>query len=250
MPASPLLEIDERERLQAQYAEIATLAGGLAHEIKNPLSTISMNLELLGEELEQSESPRDRRMLGRIGRVRGECARLEHVLDAFLQFARAGELKLAETDLNDVVLEFIDFYLPRAAERRIEISPHLAADLPPVTIDRSLLRQALENLTINAEQAMPDGGLLELQTSHSDGQVRLELIDSGLGMDSDTQTRIFQAFFSTRRGGSGLGLPTARKIVEAHRGTIACDSEPGRGTRFVISLPSAESLPSPEPAAT
>lgn len=231
------IDLRERQRLQAQYAEIATLAGGLAHEIKNPLSTISMNLELLAEELETSDSPRDRRMLGRITRVRGECARLEHILNAFLQFARAGELSLAETDLNDVVLEFIDFYLPRAAERRIEISPHLDADLPTVMADRALLRQVLENLALNAEQAMPDGGLLELQTSARPGEVRLEMIDNGIGMDRETQERIFQAFFSTRRGGSGLGLPTVKKIVEAHRGEITCDSEPGRGTRFVISLP-------------
>ncbi|MEX0704834.1 MAG: ATP-binding protein [Planctomycetales bacterium] len=240
MPASAFLEHQERERLQSQYAEIAALAGGLAHEIKNPLSTISMNLELLAEELEQGDSPRDRRMLGRIARVRGECGRLEHILDAFLQFARAGELKLVETDLNELLREFIDFYLPRAAERRIEISPHLAADLPPVLIDRSLIRQALENLALNAEQAMPDGGLLELQTSSADDQVRLELIDNGVGMDPQTQARMFQVFFSTRRGGSGLGLPTARKIVEAHRGSIVCDSEPGRGTRFSIALPSCD----------
>jgi signal transduction histidine kinase len=237
---SAVLDDQERARLEARYAEIATLAGGLAHEIRNPLSTIGMNLELMAEDLVDAETPRDRRLMGKVKLVQRECQHLEEILNAFLQFARAGELDLVQCDLNDLVEDFIRFYRPQADECGIDISPHLEADLPDVRIDESLMRQVLMNLALNAQHAMPDGGLLELQTHCRDGRVHLEVIDSGTGMDEHTRQRAFQAFFSTRAGGSGLGLSTVRKIVEAHGGTIGCDSEPGRGSRFVITLPAAE----------
>lgn len=230
----------ERERLQAMYAEIATLAGGLAHEIRNPLSTIGMNLELLAEDIEEETTQNSHRMKAKIQTVQRECRHLEEILNQFLQFAKAGELDLVQADLNALVQDFIDFYQPQAADKSIDISPHLDADLPLVAVDRSLLRQVLMNLVQNAEQAMPGGGLLEFQTLFRNGRVDLELIDNGCGMEERTVAKIFQAFYSTRTGGSGLGLPTVKKIVEAHLGTIACESEPGRGTRFTISFPPAK----------
>ena len=227
----------ERTRLQEQYAEIATLAGGLAHEIKNPLSTMSMLMELLAEDLAGSDTQRDRRMLQKVQTVQKECRHLEDILNAFLKFTRLGELTLVATDLNQVVREFIDFFLPEARQHRIEMSPHLASDLPLVAVDLSLMRQVLINLALNAQQAMPSGGLLELQTFARDGLVQLAVIDNGLGMDEKTRSRLFQVFFSTKPNGNGLGLPTARKIIDAHRGTITCESAIGRGTRFTIALP-------------
>ncbi|TXT21688.1 MAG: histidine kinase [Planctomycetota bacterium] len=158
------IEHDERQRLQRQYAEIATLAGGLAHEIKNPLSTMSMLLELLAEDLDGAEAQRERRMLTKIQTIQKECRHLEDILNAFLKFARVGELTLTPTDLNFVVTEFIDFFSAEAKEHRVEISPHLDSDLPRVSLDVSLMRQVLLNLALNAQQAMPNGGLLELQT--------------------------------------------------------------------------------------
>lgn len=241
MAVGSSLEQQERERYQAQYAEIASLAGGLAHEIKNPLSTIGMNLDLLVEDLAEADTPRDRRMLTKIQLIQRECRHLDDILDAFLQFARVGELEPAEADLNGIVREFIDFYKPQAQERHIELSPHLASDLPPVRLDPSLFRQVLMNLTLNAQQAMPEGGVLEMQTYCRNGHVHLDLIDTGIGMDERTRSKMFQTFFSSRPGGSGLGLPTVRKIVEAHGGTIDCESEPGRGTHFSIALPAPES---------
>jgi len=238
----PPLSHEERQRLQAQTAEIAELAGGLAHEIKNPLSTISLNLELMAEELDESpeSSPRDRRFLQKINTLQRECRQLNQILEAFLQFARVGELKLSARDLNALVREFIAFYQPQAEDHGIEISPHLATDLPAVELDESLFRQVLLNLALNAQQAMPEGGLLELQTYRGPDGVCLEFIDNGSGMDERTRSRMFQAFFSTRTSGSGLGLPTVKKIVEAHKGQITCESEPGRGTRFKVTLPPAE----------
>jgi signal transduction histidine kinase len=199
-----------------------------------------MNLELLVEDLADGDSPRDRRMLAKIQTIRRECKHLEDILNAFLQFARVGELDAAESDLNELVRDFIEFYKPRAHEQHIDISPHLASDLPLVRVDRSLFRQVLMNLTLNAEQAMPEGGVLEMQTHARNGHVHLDFIDTGAGMDERTRAKIFQTFFSTRPGGSGLGLPTVRKIVEAHGGTIDCESEPGKGTHFLITLPPAE----------
>lgn len=239
MVVESFLDEPERQRLLSQYAEIASLAGGLAHEIKNPLSTISMNLELLSEDLEDAETQRERRMLSKIQTIQRECGHLEDILNAFLQFARVGELDLVETDLNALVRSFIDFYQPLADEHGIDISPHLDPDLPTVRVDSALFRQVLMNLALNAQQAMPEGGLLELQTYVRDNRVSLEFIDNGVGMSDRAKTKMFQVFFSTKPGGSGLGLPTVRKIVEALHGTISCDSELGRGTRFNISLPPA-----------
>jgi signal transduction histidine kinase len=216
--------------------ELASLAGRLAHEIRNPLSVFSLNLELLIEDFENPETPRDRRALQRLKLLDGECANLERILNDFLQFARAGSLKLEPADLNAAVREFIEFYQPRAKEAGVELSPHLDANLPLVKLDPQTFRQALMNLARNALEAMPDGGVLELQTHSQDDRVLLDVIDTGQGMEAKTQGKIFDVFYSTKTHGSGLGLPTVRRVVEAHGGTISCASEPGRGTRFTISL--------------
>lgn len=220
--------------------ELATLAGGLAHEIRNPLSVFNLNLELLIEDFENPESPRDRRALQRLKLLEKECQHLERILNDFLEFVRAGSLALEPTDLNDVVRELADYYQPQFQEARIEISPHLAGNLPVVKLDRRLFRQALINLVQNARQAMPNGGVLELQTYYDQNRVVLEVIDTGQGMDERTQSKMFEAFYSSKQSGSGLGLPTVRRIVESHGGTIACASELGRGTQFTIALPAAE----------
>lgn len=231
------LPSDERERLQAQNTELATLAGGLAHEIRNPLSTIRMNLELLAEDLEDSEASNVNRMLERVGKLKSECLNLEGVLNEFLQFARAGQLDLTECSLNDEVAEFLDFLSAQAEEQNVELRPHLDANLPLARLDKSLLRQVLSNLARNALQAMPRGGTLEFLTMVRDAEIALEVIDTGEGMSNKTVENMFLAFFSTRAGGSGLGLPTVRRIIEAHGGSISCESAPGRGTRFTILLP-------------
>jgi signal transduction histidine kinase len=196
-----------------------------------------MNLELLAEELESDDSQRARRMLRRIGNLQGECRNLEEILNAFLQFARAGELHLSDGNLNTIVSDYVDFLEPQANSMEVELRPHLDSDLPVVMLDKSLMRQALVNLCRNAIEAMPEGGSIDLLTRTRGDDVVLEIIDTGKGMDEKTRGQMFQAFFSTRSGGSGLGLPTVRKIVEAHHGRISCESEVGKGTRFTITLP-------------
>jgi signal transduction histidine kinase len=231
------------QKLVDQYTEIARLAGGLAHEIKNPLSTIRLNMELLAEDLADSQSPRDRRALKKVDVVQRECQRLQNLLDDFLDFAKARHLKLEPSDLSRQVREVLDFFHPKAAEAGIEVVDYLAADLPTVLLDREAIRGAVLNLVLNAEQAMPGGGQLVVRTYATPDGVALDLIDTGCGMDRKTQSQVFDAFFSTKSGGSGLGLPTARKIIEAHGGQITLQSEPGRGTQFTVRLPTPARLP-------
>jgi signal transduction histidine kinase len=223
------------------YSALAELAGGFIHEIKNHLGTLSLNLQLLSEDLTDPQTPRERRALGRVTKLHGECERLVSLANDFLRFARIKELHLAPTELGKVVEEMIDFFEPTAKMARIDLRTYLPADLPPVELDADLFKQALLNLLLNAEQAMPEGGSITLQATVEDAGsghcVCLMIIDTGKGIAADRQARIFEPFYSTRSGGSGLGLPTTKRIVEAHHGTIDMQSEVGKGTKFTIRLP-------------
>jgi signal transduction histidine kinase len=231
-----------RDQLAEQYAQIARLTGSLAHEIKNPLSTINLNMELLAEDFQNAESTRDKRTLRKIEMVQRECRRLQSILDDFLNFAKVRRMNFEPTDLNEEIRKLLEFYRPKADEAKIEITPYLKSDLPSVMLDREQFRGALLNLILNAQQAMPDGGQLVVATDTTPRGVCLHLIDTGCGMDEQTMARIFEAFYSTKPGGSGLGLPTTGKIIEAHGGTITCQSEVARGTRFTIELPALRRL--------
>ncbi len=236
-PAEAVEEAEVTRRLRAQYAEISLLAGGLAHEIRNPLSTVQMNLDLMAEDFQGSETPRDRRVLERIQRLRHEVHRLHGILENFLRFACVQDLKLEAVDLNEIVGEICDFYEHHAATKSIVMRTQLAADLPPIQLDVELFKQALLNLVLNADHAMPSGGELILKTHREGRWIVLDVTDTGVGMTEEVRARIFEAFFSTRAAGSGLGLPTTRKIVEAHGGTIHVQSDPGKGSQFTIRLP-------------
>ncbi len=220
-----------------QYAELAELAGGLIHEIKNRLSTLGLNLQLLAEDFQEPQSQRERRALERIHRLQNECQRLSDVSNDFLRFARIKDLDLAPADLAEVVEELVDFFDPTAKQAGIDLKQYIPSDLPPLTLDRELFKQALLNLMLNAQQAMPEGGTLTLQAERRPDGVCLALIDTGKGMPPEVLAKLFHPFFTTRLGGSGLGLPTVRKIVLAHGGAIDVQSEVGRGTKFTIRLP-------------
>jgi signal transduction histidine kinase len=225
------------QRLMDQYTEIAKLAGGLAHEIKNPLSTIRLNMELLAEDLAELETPAGRRSLKRVEVVRRECGRLQSLLDDFLSYAKVRRLHLEPSDLNHQINDVLDFFAPEAAEAGVEIVRYLDPELPRVMLDREAFRRALLNLIINAKQAMPDGGQLVVRTAAEGGTVAVHLIDTGCGMDDITLSKMFEAFYSTKPNGSGLGLPTTEKIIAAHGGRIRVQSEIGRGTQMTIELP-------------
>ncbi|MFM7109122.1 MAG: two-component system sensor histidine kinase NtrB [Planctomycetaceae bacterium] len=240
---------DDSARSRAEtYAEFAALVGGLAHEIRNPLSTIRLNMELLAEDFaaDDPESPtrhRDRRARAKIDLVRQECDRLQKLLGDFLDFARQETLSLEPGSLNTELEQLLDFFAPRAREAGVEIVRYLDPELPAVRLDRETFRSAVLNLLLNAVQAMEAGGQLVVRTRPAGLGVLLELIDTGPGMDPETLAKAFQAFYTTKQGGSGLGLPTARKIVEAHGGTIDVETAPGRGTKVTIWLPAPPRLP-------
>jgi signal transduction histidine kinase len=226
------------------YAELAELAGGFIHEIKNHLSTLGLNLQLLAEDFQDPRTQRERRALDRIVRLQGECARLVEVSNDFLRFARLKEIRAQPTDLSNVVEEMLDFFGPTAKQANIEVKCYVPADLPRVALDRELFKQALLNLLLNAAQAMPEGGDLTIQACVEErgerpAQVCIDLIDTGKGMEAEVLAKVFRPFFTTKPGGTGLGLPTSRRIVEVHGGEMSVESEPGKGTKFTIRLPVA-----------
>lgn len=229
--------LDDNRRLQDQYTELAQLAGSLAHEIKNPLSVIRMNMDLLAEDFEDAETPRERRALTKIAMVNEQCGRLENLLNDFLRFARVSKTGLRPGNLNSQVERVLDLFAPQAHDSEVEVIRYLDPDLPSVMMDAQSLQAALLNLVKNALEAMPGGGELMVRTYVTRSGAALDLIDTGCGMDQQTALKMFEAFYSTKQGGSGLGLPTARKIIEAHGARIDVQSALGRGTKFTLEFP-------------
>ncbi|MFW6133652.1 MAG: sensor histidine kinase [Planctomycetota bacterium] len=234
-------KLSRRARGQEDLAELGRLAGGLAHEIKNPLSTINVNLKLLSEDLARRDSDEHRRWLRRIRGIQGEADRLRGILDDFLRYAGRYESNPVPTDLRQLVDELSDFFGPQAESANVVMRTDLP-DAPVVCrVDSKLLKQAVLNLMINAVQAMSDGGELLVRLAARRGRAELEIIDTGPGMSEELQARIFEVYYSTKDRGAGLGLPTTRRIVEEHEGQLSVDSTVGRGTRFTIRLPLCES---------
>jgi len=225
------------EELRAQFIELAELAGSLAHEIKNPLSVIRMNMELLAEDFADPATPKERRALAKIEMVTRQCTRLENLLNDFLRFSRLRNLELRLGSLNEQIERVLDLFEPQAAENGVEVIRYLDPDLPSVKLDPETVQAALVNLVKNALEAMPTGGQFVARTRLTRTGVALDLIDTGCGMDERTAMRMFEAFYTTKSGGSGLGLPTARKIIEAHGGRIDVHSQVGRGTQFTLEFP-------------
>ena len=252
--------LERRAQSAERLAELGTLTGGLAHEIKNPLSTINLNVQLLQEDLREivRDLPADAPVTERLARTQRridsltrEIQRLKDILDDFLRFAGRVKLDLHPTDINAMVSELADFFAPQAQAAKVNIRTQLTAAPSMVPADTALLKQALFNLLINGTQAMeearsagvPTGGCNELilrtERGRSLGQEELHIhvTDTGPGIAPDRAGKIFQPYFTTKKGGTGLGLPTARRIIEEHGGSITVHSEPGRGSDFRVTLP-------------
>lgn len=248
----------ERAHAAERLAELGMLTGGLAHEIKNPLSSLGLNIQLVQEDLADLEkdagplADRLARIRRRIDALSRETARLRDILEDFLRFAGRMKLDLAPVDAHRLVEELIDFLAPQAQASGVRILHHFSADPPTLIADAGLLKQALLNLMLNAIQAMadarqnnlPHGGASELivrteRLRAPDGtyEILFHIIDTGPGIAPDLLKKVFQPYFTTKRTGTGLGLPTARRIVEEHGGTIHVHSELGRGTDFTVHLP-------------
>lgn len=229
----------QRCRGHDRLAELGTLAGGLAHEIRNPLSTINVNLQLLAEDLARHDDDEHNRLARRLASVRCEADRLKGILDDFLNYAGRHELHPARTDLRRIVSDMTDFFASQADAAHVVLRTLPGEANIPVDVDVNLIKQAVLNLMINAVQAMPQGGELILRLVARGNQAVLEVIDTGTGMDAECRHRIFDPFYTTKGRGAGLGLPTTRRIILEHHGAIRVDSEPGKGTRFTVTLPLA-----------
>lgn len=261
--------LEQRARSAERLAELGTMTGGLAHEIKNPLSTVNLNVQLLQEDVaDLKKSPGiDAGRIDAIGRrldsVRRETQRLREILEDFLRFAGRIKLDLQPADVNAIVDDFAAFIEPQAAAAGVRLRVQLAADPSVAPVDASLLKQALLNLAINALQAMEasradgaaaaaHGGANELILRTHNARVigrdelHIHVTDTGPGIAPDMLDKIFQPYFTTKKAGTGLGLPTTRRIIEEHHGQVTAHPVPGRGTDFVIALPmQTPAAPSP-----
>jgi signal transduction histidine kinase len=163
--------------------------------------------------------------------------RLNSIVEQFLSLARPLEIKPEELRLQDILKELAELEEGNAKQSKTQIRVFAPPDLPLLKADREYLRQTLLNLVLNGLQAMPDGGTLTLEANASNGNLLITITDTGVGISQENLPRIFEPYFTTKPKGSGLGLAIARRIVEAHGGTIAVSSEAGQGCRFRISLP-------------
>ena len=274
-------QAERRARQAERLAELGAMTGGLAHEIKNPLSTIGLNAQLLSEGLAEADLPDDerQRLRRRLDALAREVERLRGILTDFLQFAGRMKLDPRPHDLVRIVDELSDFFHPQCDQAGIMLRTQLPAEPVMVRVDEAVLKQAILNLMINATQAMrpPEArppetrpperqpteggpavsakggdhqrhGELMLRLSADANEARLHVIDTGPGIEPEKLEEIFHPYVSHSTGGTGLGLPTARRIVEEHGGRLAAHSEPGRGSDFVVHLPLAPGNGAAEPA--
>lgn len=235
-----MVTMSERKKKVDRLAFLGTLAGGLAHEIKNPLSTISINLQLMREDWQDAEGLREKRTLKRISTLSQEIERLEGIVNDFLTYARGFSLKKTEENLNTHLTDLTTFLDPEARRHSIEVRTYLDPHLPPVRVDVKYIRLALMNIIQNAFQVLENvDGTREVLvgTRPIKGGVEIIVTDTGPGIPAEHHDKIFQVYFSTKRSGTGLGLATVRRIIEEHDGSISFRSEEGKGTSFAIRLP-------------
>lgn len=231
-----ILRLQQRAKQAERLAELGTLTGGLAHEIKNPLSTIQLNLQLAREDLPRSD-PSANRLNNRLGLCEREASRLRDILDDFLRYAGKLELEKSAVSLNRMCEDLVDFFYPQAQLQKVQIRLRKADGDVVVQADERQLKQALLNLLLNGVQAMTNGGDLILAVSGTTHEGIIDVIDTGPGIPPDSLARIFEAYHTTKKSGTGLGLAMTRRLIEEHGGRITVQSEVGKGSDFTIRLP-------------
>lgn len=237
-------DITERKRMEQRLIHgermtaLGELAAILAHEIKNPLNSMVINLEVLRGHL-SSVPPETKEKSDKYMRVlTDEMNRLNKVIRGFLDFAKPLALTLTEVQLNDVLRDLVDLVQHQATKTGVSIQLEIAPSLPTVTGDAGQLKQAFLNLVLNAFHAMPSGGTLRLATSLTpERAVKATVGDQGGGIPASDLPKIFDLFYTTKQEGSGLGLPTVQRIVQSHGGKIAVESRVGSGTTFTLLFP-------------
>ncbi len=226
-------------KLQVDLSEAGILASGLAHEIRNPLNSIKINIQLLQEDLEDSlqddEAKGDFRETIRL--VTYEISRLNELMTNFLTYARPTELKRESMDLNHFLNDLIQFLKKQATEKGVDLEIALPETSVLIDGDARRLRQALMNILINDIQILPEQGRIQVSLKRVRDLAVIRIEDNGPGMTEEFMREIFVAFRSQRRGGTGLGLSIANKFIEAHGGGIKVESSVGKGTVFSIILP-------------
>ncbi len=222
-----LESIDTQLRVSERLAALGRITAGVAHEVKNPLNSMRLWLENLKESLSDDGDNTASRQAVQV---------LDKEID---HFTRPMEVRLEATQLADLLKEVLEIAKPQLLKSNIRLATLLPIDVPEVYVDRALLKQAVLNLVLNAAEAMPTGGQLRLVLSRRGEMAEITVGDTGNGIPQENQQKIFQLFFTTRPGGSGIGLASTFRIVQLHNGSIDFTSEVGRGTTFRIELPLA-----------
>jgi len=231
-----LESINTQLQVSERLAAVGRITAGVAHEVKNPLNSMRLWLENLKESLPADSDAEARQAVQVLDK---EIDRLDAVVKRFLDFTRPVELKLEATNLAELLRDVMSVSQPQLHKAGIEIEELLANGVPEVWADRDLLKQAVLNLVLNAAEAMPAGGELHVELTRRGEMAEISVSDTGKGIPIENQQKIFQLFFTTRPGGSGIGLATTFRIVQLHNGSIDFHSEIGRGTTFRIELPLA-----------
>ena len=232
-----LESIDTQLKVSERLAALGNITAGVAHEVKNPLNSMRLWLENLKESLSFDGDNSSARQAVQV--LDKEIDRLDQVVKRFLDFTRPMDVRLEATQLADLLKEVLEIAKPQLEKSNIQLAQLLPIDVPEVYVDRALLKQAVLNLVLNAAEAMPNGGQLRLVLSRRGEMAEITVGDTGKGIPPENQQKIFQLFFTTRPGGSGIGLASTFRIVQLHNGSINFTSEVGRGTTFRIELPLA-----------
>jgi two-component system, NtrC family, sensor kinase len=225
-----------------RLAAIGKMAAHVTHEIRNPLSAMGLNVELLIEEIASiAEYDGERRVevQSLLAAIQREVQRLEHLSDEYLRVARLPQPRMEAEDVAAAVREIVAFARPEMEREGCTVDLHIASALPAALFDEAQLRQALLNLLRNAHEAMPGGGPVDVRVTAEGMGVVVDVEDRGGGIPEEIRARVFDPFFSTKGEGTGLGLAITRHIVRAHGGSVTCESREGGGTRFRIALPIA-----------
>jgi len=228
---------EARLRRAESLASLTTLAAGVAHEIKNPLGSISIHLQLIEKELKTDCDSGNENIRQHLGVINEEVNRLNSIVVDFLFAVRPMNTQLKENNLNGVVRETIDFIQFELAENNIKIEEDLCENLCIIMMDEKLLKQALLNLIKNAQAAMPEGGTVSVSSRRKQDHVLLEVKDTGTGISGENLSKIFEPYFTTKEFGSGLGLTVVFKIIREHLGEISVQSKVGEGTTFSMMFP-------------
>lgn len=226
----------ERGRSRLEHlAEVALLTGGLSHEIRNHLNALGTYISLL----RKASGGQDGELLERIGKLERAATALDELVNDFLTLTRPVKDRLEQVDLAELAEEVTEFLSLDMEQSRVEV--HVKADpaIPPVIGDRGKIRRVILNLLVNARHAMPQGGKVVVRVHPKGAQVQLDVEDTGCGIPPEDQPRVFEAFFSTKAEGTGLGLAVVKRTIEDLGGRVSFESEVGRGTTFHVILPAA-----------